>query len=97
MFFIVKRLNLIKWLRKLKDLKAKSKILFRIQKIENDEHFWDCKPVGDGIREMQINFAKDYRIYFKEKMEKYSFYSLAATSRLNKKTYRKWGYVQYGG
>ena len=50
MFFIEKTIEFDKWLRKLKDLKAKSKILFRIQKIENDEHFGDCKPVGDGIR-----------------------------------------------
>ena len=56
-----------KWLRKLKDLKAKAIILFRIQRIENDEHFGDYKPVGDGIRELKVNFAKGYRIYFKEK------------------------------
>lgn len=41
--------------------------MFRIQKLENDEHFGDCKPVGDGIREMRVNFAKGYRVYFKEK------------------------------
>ena len=41
--------------------------MFRIQKLENDEHFGDCKTVGDGIREMRINFAKGYRVYFKEK------------------------------
>ena len=48
-------------------MKAKAEILFRIQKIENDEHFGDCKPVGDGTREMRVNFAKGYRVYFKEK------------------------------
>jgi len=52
-----------KWLRKLKDLKAKAKILFKIQKIGNDEHFGDSKPVGEGIKEMRINFSKGYRIY----------------------------------
>ncbi|WP_262485593.1 type II toxin-antitoxin system RelE/ParE family toxin [Cyclobacterium amurskyense] len=28
-----------KWIRKLKDIRAKAKILFRIQKLETDEHF----------------------------------------------------------
>lgn len=59
-----------KWIRKLKDIRAKSKILFRIQKLETDEHFEDCKPVGDGISEMRINYAKGYRVYFKHKKSK---------------------------
>ncbi|WP_242205464.1 type II toxin-antitoxin system RelE/ParE family toxin [Aestuariivivens insulae] len=59
-----------KWIRKLKDLRAKAKIIFRIQKLETDGHFGDCKPVGDGISEMRINYAKGYRIYFKEKGDK---------------------------
>ena len=67
MFFIEKTKEFDKWLKKLNDKKAKSKILFRIQKLEKDEHFGDCKPVGDGISELRINFAKGYRVYFKEK------------------------------
>lgn len=67
MFFIEKTPEFDKWLRKLKDLKAKAKILFRIQKLEIDGHFGDCRPVGGGIREMRVDFAKGYRIYFKEK------------------------------
>ncbi|WP_240032198.1 type II toxin-antitoxin system RelE/ParE family toxin [Psychroflexus aestuariivivens] len=59
-----------KWIRKLKDIRAKSKILFRIQKLEADEYLGDCKPVGDGISEMRINYAKGYRVYFKEKEKK---------------------------
>ena len=59
-----------KWIRKLNDIRAKTKILFRIQKLETDEHFGDCKPVGDGISEMKINYAKGYRVYFKEKNNK---------------------------
>ena len=66
MFSIEKTDEFDKWLRKLKDLRAKAKILFRIQKIENDEHFGDCEPVGDGIRELKIDYAKGYRVYFKE-------------------------------
>jgi putative addiction module killer protein len=67
MFFIEKTKEFDKWLRKLNDLKAKAKILFRIQKLEKDEHFGDCKSVGDGVRELRINFAKGYRVYFVEK------------------------------
>lgn len=67
MYFIEKTLEFDKWLKKLKDLKAKAKILFRIQKIESDGHFGDCKAVGGGIRELRVNFAKGYRVYFKEK------------------------------
>lgn len=67
MYFIEKTTEFDKWLRKLKDLRAKAKVLFRIQKLEQDEHFGDCEPVGDGIRELKINYAKGYRVYFKEK------------------------------
>ncbi|MGQ1948646.1 type II toxin-antitoxin system RelE/ParE family toxin [Geofilum sp. OHC36d9] len=67
MYFIEKTVEFDKWLKKLKDLRAKAKILFRIQKLESDEHFGDCRPVGEGIRELKINYAKGYRVYFKEK------------------------------
>lgn len=70
MYLIEKTTQFDNWLRKLKDLRAKAKILFRIQKIENDAHFGDCKPVGDGISELRINYAKGYRVYFKEKGSK---------------------------
>ena len=66
MYFIEKTTEFDKWLRKLKDIRAKAKILFRIQKLEQDEHFGDCEPVGDGINELKINYAKGYRIYFEE-------------------------------
>ena len=66
MYFIEKTAEFDKWLKKLKDLRAKAKILFRIQKLQDDEHFGDFKPVGDGICELKINYAKGYRIYYKE-------------------------------
>ena len=70
MYWIEKTVEFDKWLRKLKDLRAKAKILYRIQKLESEEYFGDCKPVGDGISEMRINYAKGYRVYFKEKESK---------------------------
>jgi len=70
MFRIVKTEEFDKWLRKLKDSRAKAKILFRIQKIETDGHFGNFEYVGDGIRELKIDYAKGYRIYFKESVGK---------------------------
>lgn len=70
MFRIDKTTDFDKWFRRLKDARAKAKILFRIQKLETDEHFGDCKPVGAGISEMRINYAKGYRVYFDQKEEK---------------------------
>lgn len=70
MYFIEKTVEFDKWLRKLKDLTAKAKILFRIQKLESEGHFGDCNPVGSGISELRVNYAKGYRIYFKEIGEK---------------------------
>ncbi|SNT40433.1 putative addiction module killer protein [Ekhidna lutea] len=55
-----------KWLRKLKDHRAKAKILFRIQRIEEQGNFGDCEPVGQGISELRIHIAKGYRVYLKE-------------------------------
>jgi len=70
MIITEKTIEFDKWIRKLKDIRAKSKILFRIQKLETDEHFGDCKSVGYGISELRINYAKGYRVYFKEKDSK---------------------------
>lgn len=66
MLIVEKTQEFEKWFRKLNDLTAKAKILFRIQKLENDGHFGDCKGVGDGIVELKINYAKGYRVYCRE-------------------------------
>jgi len=66
MYIIEKTDEFDKWLRKLKDIRAKTKILFRIQRIEQYGNFGDCEPVGEGISELLIHYAKGYRVYFKE-------------------------------
>ena len=66
MYIIEKTTEFDRWLTKLNDLKAKAKILFRLQKLENDEYFGDCKPVGNGISELKINFGKGYRVYVRK-------------------------------
>lgn len=64
MYLIEKTDEFDKWLRKLKDIRAKAIILFRIQKVENLGQLGNCESVGQGIRELKIDYAKGYRIYF---------------------------------
>ncbi len=66
MYSIEKTDEFEKWFRKLKDKRAKAKILFRIQRIEEQGNFGDCEPVGQGISELRIHYAKGYRVYLKE-------------------------------
>ncbi len=66
MYIIEKTSEFDKWLRKLKDRRAKAKILFRVQRIEEKGNFGDCKPVGDGLTELRIKEGKGYRVYLKE-------------------------------
>ncbi len=89
MVVIEKTSEFDKWIKKLKDLRAKAKILFRIQKIETDGHFGDCKPVGDGISEMRINYAKGYRVYFKEKENKIVVLLIAGDKSTQQKDIKK--------
>lgn len=66
MYIIEKTVEFDKWLRKLKDRRAKAKILFRLQRIEEHGNFGDCEPIGQGLSELRIHYAKGYRIYLKE-------------------------------
>jgi len=70
MYIIEKTDEFDKWLRKLKDIRAKTKILFRIQRIEQYGNFGDCEPVGEGISELRVHYSKGYRVYLKEYGEK---------------------------
>ena len=63
MYLIEKTNEFDKWLRKLKDIRAKAIILIRIQKGENYGHFGDCESAGDVIRELKIDYSKGYRMY----------------------------------
>lgn len=70
MYIIEKTDEFDKWLRKLKDIRARTKILFRIQRIVQYGNFGDCEPVGEGISELRVHYAKGYRVYLKEYGEK---------------------------
>ena len=51
------------WLLQLKDLKGRARIAARINSAALG-NFGDCKPVGDGLSEMRIDFGPGYRVYY---------------------------------
>lgn len=65
MYIIEKTPEFDKWLKKLRDKRARAKVLFRIQRIEEDGNFGDCEPIGKGLSELRIHYAKGYRVYLK--------------------------------
>jgi putative addiction module killer protein len=52
-----------KWLSKLKDHRAKAKIIIRLQRAALG-NFGDHEPVGEGVSEFRISEGKGYRVYF---------------------------------
>lgn len=51
------------WLRKLKDTKARARIVVRIRSAEHG-NLGDCTPVGEGVSEMRLHWGPGYRLYF---------------------------------
>lgn len=74
------------WLKKLRDMRAKAVILVRLQRIEQHGLFGKCKVVGDGVKELRIDYSKGYRLYFTEKMGKSFCCSVGVINRANNET-----------
>jgi len=52
-----------KWLKGLKDLRARALILTRIDRFALG-NFGTCVPVGNGVSEAKIDHGPGYRLYF---------------------------------
>lgn len=53
------------WLKGLRDVRAKAKVLTRIERLENGNP-GDVEPIGQGLSEMKIDYGPGYRVYFKQ-------------------------------
>ena len=54
-----------KWIKDLRDSRARHRIHIRIKRLEEGNH-GDCYPIGEGLSEMRINYGPGYRVYFKD-------------------------------
>jgi putative addiction module killer protein len=57
------------WFEKIRDLRAKAKILIRLKRVE-EGNFGDSKSLGDGVSEMRIPEGQGYRVYYGQTQNK---------------------------
>lgn len=65
MYYILRTDEFDSWLSKLKDLRARAKILARIRSAEFG-NLGDVEPIGSSLSELRIHYGPGYRIYFKQ-------------------------------
>ena len=58
-----------KWLDALSDIRARARVLVRIERLAMGNP-GDVKPVGEGVSEMRIDYGPGYRVYFKRQRGK---------------------------
>ena len=54
-----------KWIDGLQDIRARARILVRIERLATGNP-GDVKPVGEGVSELRINYGSGYRVYFRK-------------------------------
>ena len=51
------------WLDNLRDRMAQARITMRVNRIAAGA-FGECRPVGDGVWELKIDYGPGYRVYY---------------------------------
>lgn len=63
---IVQSATFARWLSKLADRQARSRVLVRLKRLAAN-NFGDVKPIGQGVSEMRIDHGPGYRVYFMQR------------------------------
>ncbi len=58
------------WMSRLRDHRARAKILVRIERLALGNP-GDVKPVGEGISELRVDYGPGYRVYFLKRGKAY--------------------------
>jgi putative addiction module killer protein len=66
MFLIEKTVAFDRWLTRLRDPTAKSRILVQIKKVEAG-NLGSSKSLGGGLSELKIDYGPGYRLYYVRK------------------------------
>ena len=61
-----------KWLDGLNDIRARARVLVRIERLAAGNP-GDVKPVGEGVSELRIDYGPGYRVYYKKQGQKVVF------------------------
>ena len=64
MYYLHRTREFDRWLRRLRDMRAKARILARLRSAEYG-NLGDARPVGSGVSELRIHYGPGYRVYFK--------------------------------
>ncbi|OPY70532.1 MAG: hypothetical protein A4E63_01686 [Syntrophorhabdus sp. PtaU1.Bin050] len=54
-----------KWLEGLNDIRARARVLARIERLAAGNP-GDVAPVGEGVSELRIDYGPGYRVYYKQ-------------------------------
>ena len=58
-----------KWIDGLHDIRARARILARIERLAAGNP-GDVKPVGEGVSELRFDYGPGYRVYYKKQGQK---------------------------
>ena len=77
--------NFANWIDGLQDIRARARILVRIERLRTGNP-GDVKPVGEGISELRIDYGPGYRVYFKKIGQKVIILLAGGDKKLNLRT-----------